>query len=66
MGFAIDALLIDPTGDIRRARDMENWFSGLALSVSYFEYFGANAIRAYLNYPELKLRGFTRLRRRTR
>lgn len=44
--------VINPDDEINKAIQNEDWFSGFAVAVSYFEYFGARVLKARaMNIP---------------
>jgi hypothetical protein len=53
--FGVGITLIEPFGEIKRAKERRDWFAGLATSVSYFEYFATNALKSYFKFHGIGL-----------
>ena len=45
----MDAIIINPHGDIDKAIERRDWFIGFASAVSFIEHFGIIKIRSYVN-----------------
>lgn len=42
-------IIINPDGDIDKAIESRDWFTGFATAISYFEHFGTIKIRSYID-----------------
>jgi len=54
MGFTVDAILIDPYGEIDRAMKNEDWVSGFSHAITYTEHFGIIKIKNYIESSVLR------------
>jgi hypothetical protein len=51
----IDVVIIDPFGEIRRAKERKDWFAGLSASATYFEYWGTIKLKGYFKFHGIGL-----------
>jgi len=59
-GLSIDTIIIDPFGDIRRAKERKDWPAGLSASVTYFKHFGTIKLKGYFKHHGIGLDEKTR------
>jgi len=52
-GFDIDMLLVDPFGEIKRAKENRDWFASFSSAVTHFDNFGTEKLRAYFKLHKI-------------